>query len=179
MISNLNPELSQQVVRAVHNRLRQALNMSAVPETATAVPESGPAVPEAAAAVPETAEVNADAPGMVHSPTHGDGERERSRSPRAGVPPAEDETEKNKDLKEQIVQELLASLLAICPTVTPEEATPAKLLQSNLSLGVATVGLTEENAGNGEVYGRVQLRLGKNSYGYDGLHWKPGWGSGV
>ena len=66
MISSLNPGLSQRVVRAVHNRLRQALNMSAVPETATAVPESGAAVPETGAAVPETEEANADAPGIAH-----------------------------------------------------------------------------------------------------------------
>ena len=43
MISNLNPELSQRVVQALHNRLRQALSMdSAVPETAAAVSVSGP-----------------------------------------------------------------------------------------------------------------------------------------
>ena len=79
------------------------------------------------------------------SPPHGDGagERERSRSPRKGMdPPTEAETGKNKDLKDQIVQELLTNLLDICPAVTAEEATPTKLLQSNLSLGVATVGLT-------------------------------------
>ena len=79
------------------------------------------------------------------SPPHGDGEgeRERSRSPRKGMnPPTEAETDKNKDLKDQIVQELLTNLLDICPAVTVEEATPSKLLQSNLSLGVATVGLT-------------------------------------
>ena len=68
-------------------------------------------------------------------------ERERSRSPREGMdPPTEAETGKNKDLKDQIVQELLTNLLDICPAVTAEEATPSKLLQSNLSLGVATVG---------------------------------------
>ena len=142
MISNLNPGLSQRVVRAVHNRLRQALNMPAVPETATAVPESGAAVPETGAAVPETEEANADAPGIAHSPTHGDGERERSRLPRAGVPLAETEAEKTKELKAQVVQELLTSLLKICPLVTAEEATPEKMLQSNLPLRVAMVGLT-------------------------------------
>ena len=62
MISNLNPGLSQRVVRALHNRLRQALNMdSAVPETAAAVPETATAMPGTAAAEPETEEVNADA----------------------------------------------------------------------------------------------------------------------
>ena len=70
-------------------------------------------------------------------------ERERGPAHQGGVnPPAEAETDKNKDLKDQIVQELRANLLAICPAVAAEEATPAKLLQSNLPLGVATVSLT-------------------------------------
>ena len=138
MISNLPRGLSKRVVEAVTNRLLRAMSGAdsvasapAVPETVAVPEEAGapeaPVVPAAVGENPAGAAMEAGGAGV---PRQG-----RSRSPRISE---EGRGRLKAELKDEMVREFLQRLPAVSPD---EEITTARVLQSNLSLGVANVQL--------------------------------------
>ena len=130
MISNLPRGLSKRVVDAVTNPLRRA--MSGVPDDTSVVPAAleaagSPEVPE----VPGVA--GEDPPGDVGSAAEDGTARERSRTPRVS---RADRERLKSELRDEMVRDFIQKL----PVVTPdEEVDTKKLLQSNLSIGIASV----------------------------------------
>ena len=163
MLSNLSKGLSQRVIRALHDRLHRAMSAEAAATLPSGPEGTGPEVADTT--VPNVNIPGEDTPGDVGadlgdrapppggavdtraaSPEQVGGVqrdqpgRDRSRTPRRGEQPLSVDDERQK-LKDEVRQELLKEVLSMVPPLSPGEATPDRLLQSNMSLGVATVSL--------------------------------------
>ena len=143
MISNLPRGLSRRVVCALHERLRRAMSGDAAADATMPVPETR--APEVAEAAPEAApNVNApaeEASGADAPPGDGARERDRTRFPRRSDQPVLLDEERQR-IKDELCEELLKDVLGMLPPLSDdEEVTTARVLQSNLSLGMANVSL--------------------------------------